>query len=64
VGFADHVPEENRTLLFDPQTAGGLLVAVAPNFAEKAVELFNTHGIIAAKIGRVLPKSSPLISVI
>jgi selenide,water dikinase len=64
VGFAAHVPEENRTLLFDPQTAGGLLVAVAPNFAEKAVELFNTHGIIAAKIGRVLPKSSPLISVI
>jgi selenide,water dikinase len=64
VGFADSVPEENRTLLFDPQTAGGLLVAVAPNVAQKAVELFNTHGINAAKIGRVVAKTSPLISVI
>jgi|SRR5208283_2211457 len=64
VGFSDNVPEENRALLFDPQTAGGLLVAVAPNFAEKAVELFTMHGINAAKIGRVLPKTSPLILVI
>jgi selenide, water dikinase len=64
VGFADHVPEENRALLFDPQTAGGLLVAVAPNFAQKAIDLFNTHGITAANIGRVLAKTSPLISVI
>ncbi len=64
VGFADNVPEENRALLFDPQTAGGLLVAVAPNFAEKAVELFAMHGIRAAKIGRVLRKTSPLILVI
>jgi selenide,water dikinase len=64
VGFAESIPEENRALLFDPQTAGGLLVAVAPAFAEKAIELFLSHGINAAKIGRVLPKRSPLISVI
>ena len=64
VGFAESIPEENRALLFDPQTAGGLLVAVAPAFADKAIELFLTHGIKAAKIGRVLPKRSPLLSVI
>jgi selenide,water dikinase len=64
VGFADDVPEENRALLFDPQTAGGLLVSVAPNFVERAVEILHTHGITAARIGRVLPKTSPLISVI
>src|SRR5208282_38684 len=27
VQFADSVPEENRALLFDPQTSGGLLIA-------------------------------------
>ena len=29
VGYADNVPEDIRTLLFDPQTAGGLLISVA-----------------------------------
>ncbi len=64
VAFADSVPADNRTLLFDPQTAGGLLVAIAPNFVEKARELFQREGVTAARIGRVLPKTSPLISVI
>jgi selenide,water dikinase len=64
VGFADSVPEENRALLFDPQTAGGLLVAIDANFIEKALELFERAGLAAARIGRVLPKSSPLISVV
>lgn len=30
VGFADHVPEWQRALLFDPQTSGGLLLAAPP----------------------------------
>ncbi len=64
VGFADRVPQENRTLLFDPQTAGGLLVAIAPNFVEKALELLKREGVRAVPIGRVVPKTSPLISVI
>jgi len=28
VSFADEIPEEERMLLFDPQTSGGLLIAV------------------------------------
>ena len=64
VGFADSVPQENRAFLFDPQTAGGLLVAIAPNFVEKAIGLLQREGVTAARIGRVIPKSSPLISVI
>lgn len=62
--FAENVPQENRALFFDPQTAGGLLVAVAAEFAEKAVELLRDEGVPAVQIGRVLPKTSPLISVI
>ncbi|MGB2629416.1 MAG: selenide, water dikinase SelD [Candidatus Acidiferrum sp.] len=64
VAFAENVPEENRALLFDPQTAGGLLVAIAPEFAGQAIELFHSRGIPAARIGRVLQKTSPLISVL
>lgn len=64
VGFAESVPEEYRALLFDPQTAGGLLVAVAPDVSETAVELLGVHGVTARKIGRVVRKTSPLISVL
>ena len=64
VSFADSVPQENRALFFDPQTSGGLLVAIAPNFVEKAVEMLQAQGITAPPIGRVIPKTSPLISVI
>ena len=64
VGFAPNVPEENRALLYDPQTSGGLLIAIAPDHAEKAAAALQAHGVLAARIGRVRPKSSPLISVI
>jgi selenide, water dikinase len=63
VTFAAGVPEENRALLFDPQTSGGLLVAIAPDLADAAVEILHRHQITAAKIGRVLPKGASLLSV-
>jgi len=63
VTFDASVPEENRALLFDPQTSGGLLVAVAPDAADVAVEILKRHQITAAKIGRVLPKGTSLLSV-
>jgi selenide, water dikinase len=63
VTFAPSVPEENRALLFDPQTSGGLLVAIAPEAADAAVESLQRHQIAAAKIGRVLPKGASLLSV-
>jgi selenide, water dikinase len=63
VTFAASVPEENRALLFDPQTSGGLLVAIAPEAADAAVEILERHQIAAAKIGRALPKGASLLSV-
>ena len=57
------ISEELRTLLFDPQTAGGLFVAVA---AEDAVDLLHglrEHGVAASEVGEVLPQRKPLIEV-
>jgi len=64
VRFAAGIPEENRALLFDPQTSGGLLIAVAPDASDKALAILQKHGVAAKRIGRVLPKTLPLISVI
>ncbi|HVM74318.1 MAG TPA: selenide, water dikinase SelD [Candidatus Saccharimonadales bacterium] len=64
VGFASSVPEENRALLYDPQTSGGLLVAIAPEAVDAALASFAHHGVTAARVGRVLPKASPILSVI
>jgi selenide, water dikinase len=64
VHFAAGVPEEIRHLLFDPQTSGGLLVAVSPECAGLALQLLRDRNISASQIGRVLPKGGSLLSVI
>ena len=64
VGFASGVPEENRALLYDPQTSGGLLIALAPDAVDTALASLAHHGVKAARIGRVLPKTSPILSVV
>jgi selenide,water dikinase len=64
VGFAGNVPEENRAILFDPQTSGGLLIAVSPEAEETALACLQMHGIKAARVGRALKKTSPLLRVI
>ena len=63
VEFADNVPEEIRTLLYDPQTAGGLLIAVAASDAERLLAELRASGINAAEVGEVVPKQRPLIAV-
>jgi len=63
VGFADGIPQEYRDLLFDPQTSGGLLVAISPEAAEGAVSALQRHGVSARRVGRAIPKDKPLLSV-
>lgn len=63
VGFAETVPPEFRDLLFDPQTSGGLLVAVGPEFGNEALALLDRHGIAARRIGVAIPKGKPLLTV-
>ncbi len=63
VEFADDVPEEIRALLYDPQTAGGLLIAVAASDAARLLAALRTSGINAADVGEVVQKQKPLIAV-
>jgi len=64
VDFAASVPFEYRDLLFDPQTSGGLLVAIAPDFADAALAALQRHGVSARQVGRVVAKRLPLLFVV
>jgi selenide,water dikinase len=63
VEFAASVPEEVRCLLFDPQTSGGLLVAIAASRADAALAALAHRKVPARIIGSVLAKRAPLIHV-
>jgi len=55
------VPEDLRALLFDPQTAGGLLISTPDGL--RLTRDLNAAGIPAVQIGEVLPNAKPLIRV-
>jgi selenide, water dikinase len=57
------VPMEIRTILFDPQTAGGLLLSVDHKDATPMLEKLREAGVPAVEIGKVLPKAKPLIRI-
>ena len=63
VEFSNCVPEEVRTLLFDPQTSGGLLLSVAPEDAPKLLSALRERNVPAREIGEVVEKTKPLIFV-
>jgi selenide,water dikinase len=63
VGYDESVPADIRTLLFDPQTAGGLLIAVAAEDAALLTQALQDAGVPAVEIGKVLPRAKPLIRV-
>src|SRR5260370_16362961 len=63
VSFGEGVRQEYRDLLFDPQTSGGLLIAISPESAEAAIAALGGHGVSARRIGRVVGKRSPLLSI-
>jgi selenide,water dikinase len=63
VRFAEGVRQEYRDLLFDPQTSGGLLIAISPESAEAAISALGSHGVSARRIGQVVNKTNPLLFV-
>jgi selenide,water dikinase len=63
VEFAYGIPVEIRNLFYDPQTSGGLLLAVAAADAPKLLAALRTRAIPAQEIGEVVQKTKPLILV-
>jgi len=63
VNYESGIPEEIKTVLFDPQTAGGLLISVAAQDSVELVGALNSAGVAAVELGKVLPSAKPLITV-
>jgi selenide,water dikinase len=64
VEFGPGVPDDVRALLFDPQTAGGLLISVSAEVAQKLASQLRDIGLPAAHIGEVRPYTKPVIQVL
>jgi selenide,water dikinase len=63
VEFGDSVAEEVQDLFYDPQTSGGLLVAVAAEQVDAARKALAEAGCPAMVVGEVVEKTSPLIAI-
>jgi selenide,water dikinase len=64
VQYEDEIPEDLKTILFDPQTAGGLLISVSSEAAPELTRALGEAGVPAVEIGEVVAESKPLISVL
>jgi selenide, water dikinase len=59
-----HTPPQQRTLLTDAQTSGGLLLAVAPRQLKKLFALLEGHRTpCAVVIGRIVPRRKRLLCI-
>ena len=63
VTYDGDVPEELRTVLFDPQTAGGLLTSVAADGAKKLLDDLRAAEVPAHEIGEITDSPKPGIHV-
>jgi selenide,water dikinase len=63
VEYEAGIPEDLKTLLFDPQTAGGLFISIAADDREKFVLELNELEIPARYVGDVKESAKPLIRV-
>ena len=64
VEYGSGIADEVKTLLFDPQTAGGLLISLAADEAQDLVSRLQALGLPAVVIGEVLASTKPVIQVV
>jgi len=64
VDFDDSIIEEARTLMFDPQTSGGLLLAVPPERLNDLLTALGARGVRGAAIGQLIPEPVGRIGVV
>jgi selenide,water dikinase len=63
VEYESPISDEIKALLFDPQTAGGLLISVAGDDSESLLRELQTAGVPARQIGDVAESQKPLICI-
>jgi selenide, water dikinase len=63
VAYESPVRDELKALLFDPQTAGGLLISVAAEAGEKMLGELRAANVTACKIGEVAESQKPHVCV-
>jgi selenide, water dikinase len=63
VGYESAIAEDLKTLLFDPQTSGGLLISIAGDDREQLVLEMQSTGISVCQIGNVTESHKPLIRI-
>jgi selenophosphate synthase len=63
VAYDPSVPANIRTVLYDPQTAGGLLISVSAENAAELNRALQAAGVPAVEIGEVLAPAKPLITI-
>jgi selenide,water dikinase len=61
VEYDDGISSDLKALLYDPQTAGGLLISTPDS--DRLTTAMNASGIPAVKIGEVLPEAKPRIHI-
>lgn len=64
IEFADRVTTEEKDLLYDPQTSGGLLISVDPGRKDRLLSELADQGEPAWEIGRVTEAAGPGIVVL
>jgi selenide, water dikinase len=64
VEYGREVDDATKALLFDPQTAGGLLLSISAESANRYIDELKRAGGQATVVGEILPKGKPLIRVV